>query len=1097
MKCPKCHRAISDNATICPYCHKVLALECPNCHSITQNPICENCGYIILTKCNKCGRTVSTTQEKCKCGFPTSSSLAFQECETDEFASVSIKFLALKSIRRVLGSQELFTKFYFRLKNLLTAQLKSVEGRVIIYNDTFVINFNKELSLPTSVNKAVRLAIKIANAFSDLNLRVIDELGTPLRLNIIITKKNAENLLKETNVENNVKLLNVKKEEKTYLKGMQIILDQYTCDCISKDYKTDSLYTIEEQGQSVMFYEIILDNYILPPSSKNNEEPIKVNVKELPKQKFEETDDKYSFKVFDINAKCKFKKANTLNLIDQLDDSKIIALRSSDNLQIATSELFKYYESKGLKIIHAVCTEELSYKPWGLFQELFKDYYGLSLSKTFIPPEFDVKAFQALKALLFSKPRKAGSPEDARFAYMEDFGNFLASLKNCVIIVEGFEFIDDTSIQTLELYFDKFKKININFVFVTESETSLHSKIKGLLRTEIYTEYVIQKTPLENILSTIKEEASDFINSFYFEKIKDNYDGSLLYYNNAIKYLTEKGILVNFENRLLIRNNASILLPNDLKGLLKARLKFFGKNPDASMILAYSVYLGPRIDYNSLETLGIKDVEKNAKLLENAEFLYINRNTVHINNYNILKQVLESSLKRQVEEFLCKNILAKLGKGLDDTLTLLIMGKLEMFKEEYLLLWRNSQLAMSTGDFDTYLKNCLGFLSLIEHIENNISEEDINNNKKEVFQNILMTLYSYSPEKIYSIEKVLLMDAINENDNDKIVKLSNLMLQGALISSNYTDALSLLHNILSRMEHPTLLIDGAVNTKFLLLSLINIEILFNIGDFVQCVETTKDLCGVLRPEILEKIKPASFSLDFFVEHISETFRLAGFAKLFLMDEESLDEFFAMVETSLGRKFEDKDVILAVRDFLAGKEYASSNIEKASAFSKVIYLILLEFAEHHNDYKLFAQNIYQAKLLAADIHELQLEQFCDLLIAYSYANIGLTKKAAGIYQDVLEKSEHSAIFNILVLARYFMARLRISESRIEEALLIINDILALLQKYNNQAKVLYVLFEKLFIDTVKSQDISAVNIESEEQKLVMLTADGKFSRLMNN
>ena len=165
MKCPKCHRAISDNATICPYCHKVLALECPNCHSITQNPICENCGYIILTKCNKCGRTVSTTQEKCKCGFPTSSSLAFQECETDEFASVSIKFLALKRIRRVLGSQELFTKFYFRLKNLLTAQLKSVEGRVIIYNDTFVINFNKELSLPTSVNKAVRLAIKIANAF--------------------------------------------------------------------------------------------------------------------------------------------------------------------------------------------------------------------------------------------------------------------------------------------------------------------------------------------------------------------------------------------------------------------------------------------------------------------------------------------------------------------------------------------------------------------------------------------------------------------------------------------------------------------------------------------------------------------------------------------------------------------------------------------------------------------------------------------------------------------------------------------------------------------------------------------------------------------
>ena len=39
-----------------------------------------------------------------------------------------------------------------------------------------------------------------------------------------------------------------------------------------------------------------------------------------------------------------------------------------------------------------------------------------------------------------------------------------------------------------------------------------------------------------------------------------------------------------------------------------------------------------------------------------------------------------------------------------------------------------------------------------------------------------MFLYSYSPEKIYEIENILLIDAINENNNEKIVKLSNLML---------------------------------------------------------------------------------------------------------------------------------------------------------------------------------------------------------------------------------------------------------------------------------------------------------------------------------
>ena len=46
MKCSKCKREIPENTTICPYCHKVLALECPNCHSIGENPICEKCGFI-------------------------------------------------------------------------------------------------------------------------------------------------------------------------------------------------------------------------------------------------------------------------------------------------------------------------------------------------------------------------------------------------------------------------------------------------------------------------------------------------------------------------------------------------------------------------------------------------------------------------------------------------------------------------------------------------------------------------------------------------------------------------------------------------------------------------------------------------------------------------------------------------------------------------------------------------------------------------------------------------------------------------------------------------------------------------------------------
>ena len=1097
MKCPKCYKEIPENATVCPCCHKVLALECPNCHTIGEMPVCEKCGYIILTKCSKCGKMVPAALEKCKCGFPVKTSIAYQECETDEFASIIIQFQALKNIRQQLGSQELFTKFYFKLQNLLTAQFAGFEGKIINYNGTFILNMNKELSFPTSANKAVRLALKIMNAFSDLNLNVFQELKTPLKLNISIIKKAAENLLEKITVDNSVKLLNVKKTEKKYLKGMQIIIDQYVFDCINKEYKTDSLYSVEQNGQSLVYYEILLESYILPPAEKTADIPQEAAPRDIARKSPEpqKVDDIYSFKVFDINAKCKFLKANAVNFFDTFDGNKIISVRSEQNLTLKTSDLIAYFESKGIKSIRAVCSEEMTYQPWGVFIELFKDYYGLSLHKDFIPRDFDVKRFNEIVNLIKSKPRKAAAPEDARFAYMEDFGAFLASLRNCVVIIEGFEYMDDTSIQTLELYFDRFNNINIQFVFLTDREVSLHSKIKGLLRTPLYSEYILQQTGIDAILTNIKEDAADFIQSFYFEKIKENFNGSLIYFDNAIKYLFEKNILINFENKLIIKSNSSILIPNTLSGLIKARLKHISKNMEASMILAYSTYLGARLDFDTLRKLGIKNVEQAANDLIKAGFAYVNDSVLSINNFNIVKPVIQSSLKKEVNEFLSKNILANLGKGLCDTTSLLIMGKLSLFKEEYLLLWRNSQFAMSVGDYDAYLKNCLGFLSLIEYIENNISQEDIENNKKEVYQNILMSLYNYSPEKIYSIENVLLIDAINENNDEKIVRLSNLMLQGALIASNYTDALSLLHNILTRMPSPTLITaDGAVNTKFLLLSLVNIEILFNIGDFIQCVDVAKDLLGVIKPDIIEKIKPASFSKNLFVEHMLETFRLAAFAKLFLQDGD-LENFFSAVELSLNTALPDKECIIAIRDFLQGKSFSTSNVENAPAFSKVIYLILNEFAYHLNDYKTFAQNIYQAKLLAAEIHQTQIEMFCDLLIAYSYANIGIKQKAEIIYNDVLQKAESSAIFNIYTLAKYFLALLYLSDNKQNEALLIINDALALLQKNNNQAKIIYVLFEKLFIETAKALDLTSIDVESETQKLTLAIGDGELARLL--
>lgn len=1093
MECPKCHTKLNDNTTVCPVCRKVLLLECPNCHSLEETSVCTKCGYKILIKCSKCGKINPSINDLCsKCGFPTKSSIALQECESDELACVIIKFANLKKIRRLLKSQDTYDRFFYKLKNLLLAQIRNQEGLFITYGDTFVLNFNKELSLPTSANKAARFALKIANVFTQLNLNIIEQLRLPLGLNIVIAKKSAEELQTLQNYENNVKLLNLKKDAKKYLKGTQIILDQYIWDEINKDYKTDSLYSLEENGKTTMFYEIVLDSYVLPPETEKTEMTAEAIQKVLPQKvkKDEEQPDMYSFNVFDINAKCSFDTTNAVSLKEKLNsmdfdkNAKILSIRSSIENCADIADIVEVCKAKDLKTLTITCTESMSYEPWGFFIKLFKAAYGISYINTVMTEQTNpaiTKIFAPLFDLCLGKAAPASTSEDARFAYIELWGKFLSVLSNTAIIVDGFENLDDTSIQTIDLYLDRLRKITPNFIFITSERVSVHSKIKELLRTENYTELKLTKSSFSNCLSTIKLDASDFIGSFYFEKIQENFNGSYLYFKHAIKYLMEMGVLINFDNKLLVKGAKSIVVPTDIFGIYKARLKNFGKNSEVSFSIAYSALLYPGLDINTLEALGIKDINNNLKILNESGLTRIEGNNFIINNFAEFKDIITSALKKEAEVMLAKNILSKIGTSLNKATTAIMLGKMGAFSDEYILLCANADFALETGDYDAYLKNCLGFLSLIESVDTNIPEEEIEKRKKEVYESILKYLYSYAPAKIYFIENILLTDAINENDNEKIVRLSNMMLQGALISSNYTDALGLLHNILSRMENPTLLVDGAVNAKFLLLSLVNIEILYNIGKYKECAETATEILSVINFEMLDKIKPAGFSMNSFVSHLLETMTLAAFAKLFMMDE-GLDNFFDLVKITLNTELPEKDCIIAIRDYLCGKIYNTGPIEEYSALSKAIFLILQEISnlQSSGDYKKFAQNIYQAKLLAEDIYQTEVKYFCDMLIAYAYSKIGITAKAEFIYNDVLQSSEKSAMFNILIISKYLLAKL---ENDPQKALLIVNDALDLIRKHENQAIILFVIFEKLYIELAAETGTSISSLETEEQKLL--------------
>ena len=243
-----------------------------------------------------------------------------------------------------------------------------------------------------------------------------------------------------------------------------------------------------------LFYEIVLNKYILPPNTNDDNTVVNaVNVDLKKKSVEKEEKDIFSFKVFDINAKCKFKNSCATNLINDftnLDfkkDGKIVAIKSKKELGLFSADLEQVYQDNGYNVLRVSSTEMMAYKPWGAFETLFRDYFKLSCHNDLIDiktinPTI-LKKFQALFDFIQGKTIKALTPEDARFAYMEQWCNFLSILKNTVIVFESFENLDDTTIQTLELYFDKFKNVVPNFLFVTTKELSVHTKIKTLLRT--------------------------------------------------------------------------------------------------------------------------------------------------------------------------------------------------------------------------------------------------------------------------------------------------------------------------------------------------------------------------------------------------------------------------------------------------------------------------------------------------------------------------------------------------------------------------------------------------------------------------------------
>ena len=154
----------------------------------------------------------------------------------------------------------------------------------------------------------------------------------------------------------------------------------------------------------------------------------------------------------------------------------------------------------------------------------------------------------------------------------------------------------------------------------------------------------------------------------------------------------------------------------------------------------------------------------------------------------------------------------------------------------------------------------------------------------------------------------------------------------------------------------------------------------------------------------------------------------------------------------------------------------------------------EFGEDITDYKTFAANIYQAKLLASDINQFSLESLCELLIAYAYSKENVPRKAEYIYKDIISHSTDSANINMMLFAKYFYASHKYSKGESEGALLIINDSISFIRENTPCEKLIYSLFEHLLINIVENDKLNFIDLEKEKHRLQELTPANELARI---
>ena len=1095
MECPKCGLEIDEKTTVCPNCKKVLKVVCPICKTINKTNTCKKCGYVIITKCNKCGKINQTADKKCKkCGFSLEESVILNEANTDDFVLMTIDFPNVNELRSLLGNIQLLNKFKIKLDNIILNVAKSAGVRRQVLNNTYVLRFDKDYTFNSSVNTAMMTAIKLLTEITKMNYKLTNKKNATVRCNMFLLKRSVSD--NPYDIKSGFNISMVKQSEnlkQKVLNTFQIIADNFVQESLDKIYRTSPLNSVMIKGQMVMFHEVEIDSHIKINYEELEDKPDeelqvpnfvqnmlveqdKLDGEALSKlESPTDPDAIYDIETIQFNEiQCDFIRTENIDVfyhvVNKLSEHPygICAIKTPPlyvpySLKIiSTIEELNIYKN----IISVTCYDEMKYSPYSFFRELVAAIFEFTVSqKLFNTNDFSmfksIDPNDMIKDLITLSQRQTEDTEDTRFAYYDIFFTLLNAIPDTLIFIENFDKIDASSYDVMRFLFEQFERLKISYLISYDKDFSLHKDIYSLMTKPYYTEIALKPTTFEKMIEENKEYYKDIMDSFYFHRIAKYSYGSILFLDIAIQYLIESGVYEADEDGIRLINPKTIIIPSSLNKLMKRRLNLLEDDEDAIKFLATCVLLGTRIDQMTIKSLNYKNIDDIIQMLSDRGYIYFWNNCMYFPNYNLLRECLLSMLNKDLLKSVAKDLFEKVFiPEMPSPTKAYLYGLLDNSKEEF-LEWENlAKINISLGDVDAYI-SCTGkILELLSKNTDEEKQEEIEQYKLDLSENIANNLSEYRQEKYYKIAELTLNCLEKAHDNEKIILLCNKMIQGCIQSGNYTYALELTHKILSRLQSGS--IDPSspdFNKYFFLMSLIHIEILFNIGAWEDCLDVGYKVLSVVNQSSLDLLVPDNFSKEQFEKIIIDSIGFVALSNV-LQLKGNVQDFLNLVKGDITNLPPSYDIFRALQDFIHGDRttYSPVMVSELDKFSGILFHIMEAINRYENDSNAFAEEIYQAKRLAK-FHRLhQLEYFCDLLIGYAYINLESYDKASLIIYKIIRATGDNGMSNLTYIAWYFMSEMNIRQGRYTVAYGIVNNSLIQLEKADSSNEYLLMLFK---------------------------------------